>query len=197
MNVKSCFSERLKKLREECNLSQAALAEKIKLSRGSISFYENSERTPDIAVLDNIANFFDVSVEYLLGYTNARTAKDAKSVAETGLTTEAIKTLKQCKRYCPEVIWLLNHLLIGDRIDNLACLVFDYCLYLKELYKEADKDIDAERIPDQQLYYETEAFENKTGYKAINRAEYTDLLFFQIEREFLDIVERLALDEEE
>lgn len=64
--VKEHFAERLKELREEKGLSQTQLADEIEISRGSISFYENGERTPDIEVFDRICEYFDVSYDYML-----------------------------------------------------------------------------------------------------------------------------------
>lgn len=73
MSVKNCFSERLRELREKRimpsgkSMSQGELGEALGISRGSISFYENADRTADIETLYSAARFFDVSVEYLLG----------------------------------------------------------------------------------------------------------------------------------
>ena len=65
--MNNVFAARLKKLREKVNLSQGALAQKVGLSRGSISFYENGERTPDIEAMKKFKDFFGVSYDYLMG----------------------------------------------------------------------------------------------------------------------------------
>lgn len=73
MGVKNCFSERLRELREKRimpsgkPMSQGELGEALGISRGSVSFYENADRTADIETLYSAAKFFNVSVEYLLG----------------------------------------------------------------------------------------------------------------------------------
>ena len=61
------FALRLKYLREKHGFSQAELADRIGVSRGSISFYENNSRVPDIDVLGSLCDFFSVSSDYLLG----------------------------------------------------------------------------------------------------------------------------------
>lgn len=71
--MNSIFASRLKLLREEQGLSQSELADKLGISRGSISFYENNSRAPDISVLMGICNFFSVSSDYLLGLCDIRT----------------------------------------------------------------------------------------------------------------------------
>lgn len=76
MEVKECFAQRLKILREDRGLSQAELAEKVGVSRGSISFYENGDRVPDIEVLSKIQKYFDVDFNYLLGASQYKTIED-------------------------------------------------------------------------------------------------------------------------
>lgn len=66
------FANRLRKLRKEKKLSQAELGEILKLSQRTISSYENGERFPDQNTLNNIADYFEVSVDYLLGRTKLR-----------------------------------------------------------------------------------------------------------------------------
>ena len=58
---------RLKDLRKNRKLSQDQLAEALSLSRVSITSYEAGSRTPDIYTLVKIADYFDVSTDYLLG----------------------------------------------------------------------------------------------------------------------------------
>lgn len=63
---------RLKYLREEQKLSQAEFANKIGLSQQSISLYEKEDRKPSQEVLECLADFFNVSIDYLLGKSNIR-----------------------------------------------------------------------------------------------------------------------------
>jgi len=58
---------RLKKLREEKKMTQAELGNKIGVSGATINRYEKGFRQPDPEMLSKIADFFDVSVDYLLG----------------------------------------------------------------------------------------------------------------------------------
>ena len=61
---------RLKELRKKKKLSQLRLAIDLSTTQNTISRYETGEREPDIEALIKIANYFDVSVDYLLGRTN-------------------------------------------------------------------------------------------------------------------------------
>lgn len=67
MRVRKCFSERLRGLRKGQKLSQEELGAALGLSRGSISYYEKQSRTAPIDVLYVIADYFNVSTDFLLG----------------------------------------------------------------------------------------------------------------------------------
>lgn len=72
MNEKILFKDRLVLLRKELKLTQYQLAEKLGFSRGQIGNYEQGTREPDQETLLKISNFFDVSLDYLLGKTEYR-----------------------------------------------------------------------------------------------------------------------------
>ena len=57
----------LKKLRTEFKISQQQLANAIGVSQQSINKYENQDVEPDIAVIIKIADYFSVSIDYLVG----------------------------------------------------------------------------------------------------------------------------------
>ena len=62
----------LKKLREDASISQKALADAIGVSQQSVNKYENHNIEPDIETLIRIADFFETSVDYLIGQTSVR-----------------------------------------------------------------------------------------------------------------------------
>jgi len=68
------FSQRLKKLRKEKGYTQQELANKLNKSKSTISSYESGRRNPDINVIRDIANFFNVSADYLIGKSKIRTS---------------------------------------------------------------------------------------------------------------------------
>ena len=61
---------RLKILRNQKKLTQKQLAEKINVTHVSISGYESGNRSPDTDTLQRLADFFEVSTDYLLGRTD-------------------------------------------------------------------------------------------------------------------------------
>nr|UWG11904.1 MAG: helix-turn-helix domain protein [Bacteriophage sp.]DAE80377.1 MAG TPA: repressor protein [Caudoviricetes sp.]DAK81009.1 MAG TPA: repressor protein [Caudoviricetes sp.]DAL90657.1 MAG TPA: repressor protein [Caudoviricetes sp.] len=67
------FDKILKLLRNEKNMSQQELADALGISKSSINMYERGERQPNFEVLEAIADFFNVDIDYLLGRTNKTT----------------------------------------------------------------------------------------------------------------------------
>ncbi len=61
---------RLKELRKSRNISQVRLAIELNISQNSISRYETGEREADYKTLIALADFFNVSVDYLLERTD-------------------------------------------------------------------------------------------------------------------------------
>ncbi len=64
------LGERLKLLRKEKNLSQRNMAKLLKMGYSTLGMYETDKRSPDYPTLHRLADFFNVSVDYLLGRTN-------------------------------------------------------------------------------------------------------------------------------
>lgn len=63
---------RLKELRKERNISQLKLALDLNMNQNAISRYENLEREADYETLIKLADYFNVSLDYLLGRTEIK-----------------------------------------------------------------------------------------------------------------------------
>lgn len=70
------FGKRLRSLREDKKLTQAELAAILGLGESTISFYEADKRKPDHDILVSIADYFDVSLDYLLGRKDKSAAEN-------------------------------------------------------------------------------------------------------------------------
>ncbi|WP_207733598.1 helix-turn-helix domain-containing protein [Romboutsia sp. 1001285H_161024_C4] len=66
------FKDRLVALRKEKNLSQSQLGEILSITQRSLSRLETGETFPDEQLLNDIADFFNVSVDYLMDRTNIK-----------------------------------------------------------------------------------------------------------------------------
>ncbi len=60
------FTVILKKLRREANLTQKQLSEILDLTPAAIGLYEQGRRKPDFETLEKLADFFNVSIDFLL-----------------------------------------------------------------------------------------------------------------------------------
>jgi SOS-response transcriptional repressors (RecA-mediated autopeptidases) len=59
--------DRLKKLRDDKNLTQTELGKAFSISDATINRYEKNQRQPDTDTLNKLADYFNVTVDYLLG----------------------------------------------------------------------------------------------------------------------------------
>lgn len=66
------FKDRFRNLRDELELSQTELGNIFNISQKTVSNYEIGTRFPDELLLNKIADFFDVSIDFLLGRTNIK-----------------------------------------------------------------------------------------------------------------------------
>lgn len=61
------FSEKLKKLRKEKRVTQIELAKILSVDCSTVTKWETGKSNPDLNKIQKIADFFDVSIDYLLG----------------------------------------------------------------------------------------------------------------------------------
>ena len=62
----------LKKLRQEFGISQQRLADAVQVSQPSINKYENHNIEPEIEILKRMADYFNTSIDYIVGHTDIR-----------------------------------------------------------------------------------------------------------------------------
>ena len=88
--------EKIRKLREETSTPQQKIADLLGVTRQSLSLYEKGERTINVEALGKLAEFFNVSADYLLGLSDVKsTEQDMKTAcAVTGLSEKAINNIK-------------------------------------------------------------------------------------------------------
>lgn len=66
------LAERLKLLRLEKSITQSALAQIIMVPRVTYAHYELGKRTPDLDTIIRLARYYNVTVDYLIGYSDHR-----------------------------------------------------------------------------------------------------------------------------
>ena len=75
------FSENFKKLRKEKQITQQVIVDYLGITRQAIAAYEKGKREPNLNMIVRIAEFFEVSVDYLLGVSQLRLA-NAKIISD-------------------------------------------------------------------------------------------------------------------
>lgn len=89
------IGERLEELRKDKGLKQSDLAKILNISASSVSAYERGISTPDDELKVQMAHFFNVSLDYLLGATD----KERPLYLENDLPTEAQKEIEAFYEY--------------------------------------------------------------------------------------------------
>lgn len=87
---------RLKELRLAHDVSQKVIAEVLDCSTVVYNRYENGTRTPSMETLQRLANYYNVTVDYLIGNSNCIRTSDAVRIpvvgsVQAGIPTEAIE----------------------------------------------------------------------------------------------------------
>lgn len=70
MSVKEIFSLRLYELRKEKGLTQEMLGKEVGAAKQTVNNWEKAANIPQLDVLCKIADFFEVSIDYLAGRTD-------------------------------------------------------------------------------------------------------------------------------
>lgn len=99
----------LKSLRLSKDLSQHALAKKLGSSQQSIYKYEHHITEPDFHMLKKMADFFDVSIDYLIGYSSH--AHKVEHVQETDVNEDELSLLRKYRSLPPSSKKLLQQLI--------------------------------------------------------------------------------------
>lgn len=109
---------RLKQLRLDAGLTQSELSKILKISASAIGMYEQGRREPDYDTLMKMATYFNVSTDYLIGYSDKRnTAKP--SAVPFDLTQEEIEHIKKYRQIDSDGKTVLDSTLEGIRHTQL------------------------------------------------------------------------------
>ncbi|MBQ2664833.1 MAG: helix-turn-helix transcriptional regulator [Clostridia bacterium] len=119
---KEYIGKRIRRAREERNITQAQLAEKLHLSSNYIGLIERNVNTPSVSVLVSIADELGVSMDYLVG-THTQTS-DEDCLVYVDKLTNAIKSLNKMQLLflidTLEMMHKYNWIGIIDLTDNVT-----------------------------------------------------------------------------
>lgn len=101
---------KLRELRQEFGITQSKLADKLNLSRSTIAMYETGASEPDFQTTEKIAEFFNVSIDYLLGRNSTEQQNKTKGIKipvlgtiPAGIPLEAVEDIIDYEEISPEM----------------------------------------------------------------------------------------------
>ncbi len=89
------YSENLKEIRNEKNLKQQDISNILDIESGTYGMYEREKDIIPINHLNKICNYFNVSLDYILGFTKLKNYYNFKNDINTKLSGERLKALRK------------------------------------------------------------------------------------------------------
>lgn len=151
LNISRCIIQK----RKEKGITQEQLAEYIGVSKASVSKWESGMSYPDILLLPELATYFNVSVDELLGYSPQLTKEDIKKLYNKLSHEFATKPFEEAMELCDEKIkkyyscfpfllaiiqLLLNHCGLA-KTEEARNEILQQCIFLCRRVKEESDDI--------------------------------------------------------
>ena len=201
------FATRLRELIDEAGIPQSALAEHIGVTRQAISTYSLGTSVPDIDKFEGIANFFEVSTEYLLGRTDIKKADASKQATAKylGLSEGAIDAIRSLRLgqmeqvplrdYKPEfvnypLIQVFNAWLEAVDLSKLTSDMYKLLLATSE-YNTSGLHLDKHKMSDEQK--QAVMLLRQNDYIVLSLREQLDYYNQIVMSEFRESVEELTV----
>lgn len=151
LNIGKCIIQK----RKEKGITQEQLADYIGVSKASVSKWESGSSYPDILLLPELATYFNISVDELLGYSPQLTKEDIKKIynrlsnefAEKPFEevidqcNKLIKKYHSCFPFLLSMIQLMLNYSILAKTEVIREEIFEKCILLSKRVKEESEDI--------------------------------------------------------
>ena len=86
---------RMKEIRENAGLKQKDIAEVMGVSKGSYSMWECGTDTIPLKRLNQFCNYFNVSIDYIFGFTNIKKYKNLRENINIELSSQRLKSIRK------------------------------------------------------------------------------------------------------
>lgn len=193
-NITKGLADRLDELmrneRDRTGLSQNEICKRIGVPSSSYSEWAADITTPSVSLIVKVANYFDCSVDYVLGLTTTR-AKDVEvdvAVQNTGLSEDALWRLRCLKDEAdPDYLFVMNTLIASDSMDTIVREICEVRRIQQSFANKAREDIyELEEIQDEAIDLAKKVLEDAgvIGYKILSRGEILDHHFRKLEDYF-------------
>ena len=132
------FATRLKKLREEKNISQQELAEVVGTTNKAVSTWEQGTKVPRQPRIKKLADYFNVSVDYLLGRTEMKMWENWDEQYDTNTLGQQAHIFEVMQKIMPDVYELLmEYNDLNEEGKKQAVLRIKELTYIPEYKKES------------------------------------------------------------
>lgn len=130
------FSQRLKYLRKEKKLTQNDMAELLGITRQGYAKYESGSGEPDIKAIDKLANFFNVTTDYLLGRSDI---KNPEQMTNEGISNEDYEKLTAYQKEVVDFIISRENLFFYDQPQKILDALEEFEMFY-EFTKKRDQN---------------------------------------------------------
>ncbi len=123
------FGDILKKLREQSGVSQKKLAEEIHVSQQTVGSWEVNRTTPNPDLMNRVADYFNVSLDYLLGRETTNSSKEKTrrvgvkipvlGYVPAGIPFEAVEDILDYEEISPEMARNGEHFALKIKGDSM------------------------------------------------------------------------------
>lgn len=173
------YKNRIKELRKQKGVSQDELAKHLGVTRQSISYYENEDRSPSKKIWEKLSNFFKVSVPYIQG----------KSYSEE----EMIELIHECyfskwfqSAGSPSGLDFYPAVNAENDVDLYISMTSEEQVYPKNLYPKGAKEHpltqEAKKLWEKHFGYLFKQFVNRDVSKEIGNVEMISMILDAIKR---------------
>jgi transcriptional regulator with XRE-family HTH domain len=141
------FGSILKKLRIEKSMTQSELAKLLNISPSTIGMYEQGRRDPDTSTVKFLAEFFNVSTDFLLGNSDSTESKQqSKNTSSNGNDIDSLSDPAKNNNPSANRMWTTinraSKLLPEDDLDEVADIIEDlFRRKFERMNKEKKSDI--------------------------------------------------------
>lgn len=128
------LARRLRTLREEHGYLQKFVADKLGIKSNTLSGYENGTRSPDPSMLSNLADLYNVSIDYLLGRTNHRDALHTQA----GISDEDYNNLSAYQKEVIDFFLTRENLFFKNQPENILDALEQFEVYYEVWKKQQE-----------------------------------------------------------
>jgi transcriptional regulator with XRE-family HTH domain len=195
-NKNAIFPTILRELRadkskaEGKEITQQIFADAIDVTKSTISLYENGDNVPDVKTIVKIADFYDVSYDYLLGKSKNKVREFTDIGAKLGLSDKAIQNMKFI--YDFGIYSLRMNNISNTKVEKITNSLVLNALFEYDFINKLSTD-----IKDYLEYYSSLVIENeilKNDGENTNKfnEDYCKFKLFGIQQSLLKLIEKVV-----